>query len=273
MLPISLLERPTNICRTGCTVEFSEDMTFALWTSQIWGRPHRNLRGGQRVPRCRRPRGRGGHPWWPFRRGDAERREASGARGSQPDSPRLRAARAGEEPRVRHPPPASRLRSATPGPLRRGASATSPSHEAGGRAGPGGPEQRGARPRGGAAAPRPPGVEPGGTAGQRRHFPWGRGSPQQHGRGQLSRSEMMDALPARGCPEDCYFRKVRGGRSPGVRWAPELPAPSRSQAVPPPPGPGSRAPPHEEPGSAWRLFCLSVPSFCRSRSVSALALE
>lgn len=29
---------------------------------------------------------------------------------------------------------------------------------------------------------------------------------------------MMDALPARGCPEDnCYFRKVSGGRSPGAQ--------------------------------------------------------
>lgn len=123
MLPISLLERPTNICRTGCTVEFSEDMTFALWTSQIWGRPHRNLRGGQRAPRCRRPRGRGGHPWWPFRRGDAERREASGARGSQPDSPRLRAAR-------RSPASVSRRPRPDFAPPRRGRSAAEPPRRA-----------------------------------------------------------------------------------------------------------------------------------------------
>lgn len=287
------------MCRTGCTAEFFEDLTFALWTRQICARLRltpktfpvrpwaaatpvgaRALRRspaqlGEPSPRGARsppgavPGGRGrpslrrapiaAPPAAPGTRGPTGvtalargREEAGGSDrrravpgGPGRTSPRLKAARAEEEPHARQPPPASRPRSATPGLLGRGHSTASPSRKASGRAGPTG---RSSERHGRGAEQLLPACR-----GWSRAAPWGSAdisrrvaAPHSSSAedGSLGRRWWTPCRPAAARRMTATFGRWAAGGAPGLRWAPELPAPSRvsaartarSEAVPLSPG-------------------------------------
>lgn len=198
------------------------------------------------------------------RSGRRKRREASGTRGSQPDL----AAPQGGAPR---PSAAARV----PTSLRHAGAARpqSPHDE---------PEPRGGRPRGasrsgaaarGTAAGRGGRSPPaGGGAGRRRGaaptFPVGSRLPAA-ARRRTALSAGDDGRPAGsrllggGLLLSEGERRAEPRGSGGLRSCRRRP-----DLIPPTPGPGSRAPPHKEPGSAWRLFCLSVPFALRLLALS-----